>query len=198
MAVVDIRNRTNAGLGLGGDAGDNGLAIMGAGNRMDAGLALRENVRDDGLVVIDNVLAARDDELAVDNDGSAAKIGKRMDINDRLDVQAGNQADTRPGNRPDTDLMMTTTDDIRIDLIKDFNNSILVFVSAKLSCIVPDKHAMDSSVRILVNVIHNPFKNLTPLSLALPFSPLLLFLPAPTTCSNFGNIPITFIYFILI
>lgn len=195
---MGIRNRTNAGLGLGGDAGDNGLAIVGAENRMDAGLALRENVRDDGLVVIDNILAARDDGLAVDNDGSVAKIGKRIDIDDRLDARAGNQADTRPGNRPDTDLIMTTTDDIRADLIKNFNNSIPVFVSAELSCIVPDKHAMDSSVQILANVINNPFKNLTPLSLALPFSFLLLFLPAPLTCSNFGNIPITFIYYILI
>lgn len=37
------------------------------------------------------------------------------------------------------------TDDIRVDLINDFNNGVSVIVSAKLSCIVPDKHAMDSS-----------------------------------------------------
>lgn len=149
-------------------------------------------------VVMDNVLAARDNVLAVDNNGLTARIGKRTDINNRLDVQAGNQADTRLGNRPDTDLIMTTTDDIRADLIKNFNNNILILVSAKLSCIVLNKHSIDSSIRILANVINHLFENLTPLLLALSFSPFFLSLPALTTYSNFGNISTTFIYYILI
>lgn len=86
---------------------------------------------------------------------------------------------------------------IKVDLIKDFTNGVLVVVSAKLFRIVLDKHTIDSSARILANVINNLFKDLSPLLMALLFSLLLLFLPAPTT-GNSCNISTTFTYYILI
>ncbi len=198
-AVVGTGNRTGAGSGLGGDAGDDRSAIVSAGNRTGAGSALGEDVGDDGSVVVDDRLAAGDDRLAVGDDGSAADddrlavgIGKKMDVDDGSDARAGNQSD---GRRPDADLILTTTGDIRTDLIKDFNNSVPLIVLAESSRIVPDKYAMDSPARILADVINNTFGDLSPLLMDLPSSPLFPSLLAP---ANSGNIPTTFIYYMLI
>ncbi len=90
-AKTTAGNRTDAGSGLGGDARDNGSAVVDAGNRTDVGLALGGDVEEDGSVVVDDGLAARDnrlaarddrlavgdDGLAVDNDRSAAGIDKK-------------------------------------------------------------------------------------------------------------------------
>lgn len=61
-------NRIDARLDLGGDVGDDELAIVSAGNRTNAGSALRGDVEDDRLVVVVDGLATRDDGLAVDVD----------------------------------------------------------------------------------------------------------------------------------
>lgn len=187
MVVIGVGNRTDTRSGLRKDARDYGSAIVGAGNRMDARSTLGGDagdnesvVVDDGLTARDDGLAARDNGLAVDNDGSVV-----------------NQGDAGPGNGPDADLIMTTTIDIRADLIQDFNNGVSIVILARLSCIVPNKHAMDSSARIFADVINNLFRDMSPFSMTLPSSLLLFSLPASTT-SNSGNIPTTFIYYILI
>ena len=41
---------------------------------------------------------------------------------------------------------MTTTGNIKADLIKNFNNGISIIILIELSCIVSDKHAIDSSI----------------------------------------------------
>ncbi len=199
LAVVGAENRTGAESGPRGDAGDNGSAVISAGNRTGAGSALGGDVGDDGLVVVDDELAvgddgsaAGDDGLAADDDGSAVGIDKRMDVNDGSDTQAIYQLD---GNRLDADLILTTTGDIRADLIQDFNNGVSLVVLAKSSRIVPDKHAMDSPTRILTNVINNLFGDLFLLSMALVSSPFVPFLPTP---GNSGNILTTFINYMLI
>lgn len=169
---------------------------MGAEDRTDAESGHKRNTRDDGSavvgknngpVVVDNRLAAEDnrsaagdDGLAIDNNGSAA-----------------NQANVGPGNELDTDLIMTTIGDIRVDLIKDFNNGIPLVLSDKLSRMIPDKNIIDSSARIFADVINNLFENMSPFLIVLPSSSLLLSLPASTT-GNSGNISITFIYYMLI
>ncbi len=165
-------NRTGAGSALGGDVGDDESVVV-----------------DDGLAAGDDGSAAGDDGSAADDDGSAVRIGKKMDVDDGSDARASNQLD---GNKPDADL---TTGDIRADLIQDFNNGVPLVVSAESSRIVLDKHAMDSPARILADVINNLFGDLSPLLMALPSSPLLPFLSA---LDNSGNIPTTFIYYMLI
>ncbi len=92
---------------------------------------------------------------------------------------------------------MTTTGDIRTELIKDFNNGVPVVVLFVLSCIIPDNYVIDFSAQILADVIKNLFRDLSPLLMALPSSPLFPSLPALTT-NNCGNIPTTFIYYMLI
>ncbi len=114
-----------------------------------------------------------------------------------MDAEPDNEPEAESGNGPDADLIMITTGDIRVDLIKDFNNGVSVVVLAKLSCIVLVKHTMDSLGRILTNVINNSFGDLSPLLMALPSFLLLSLLPTPTT-SNFSNIPTIFIYYMLI
>lgn len=175
-----------------------------AGNRTDAGSALGKDVRENGLVIVDDRLAGRDNELAVgdygfsvDNDKLAAKIGKKMDVDDKSNSQAGNQVDIRTSNRPNADLIMITIVDIKADLIKDFNNGVLVVVLTELSYIIPDKYAIYSSAWILDNIIHNLFGNLSPFLMALSFSPLLFPLFTLIT-SNFGNLSTIFIYYMLI
>lgn len=206
-------NGTDAGLGLGGDAGDNWLAIVGAEedvgdkgvrNRTDARLAFGEDVGDNRLVVVDNGLIAGndgltigDDGLFVDNDELVAGISKKIDVDDGSDTWVGNQADARPGNELNADLIMIITGDIRANLIKDFNIGVLVVVLAELSHIVPNKHAIDSSAQIFANVINILFGNLSLLWITLPSSLLFAPLLAPTT-SNSGNIPTIFIYYMLI
>lgn len=145
---MSVKNRTGTRSGPRKDVGDDRSAVVSAKNRTGARSALREDVKEDRLVVMDDKLAteedgsaAGDNGSAADNDGSAIKISKRMDVDDGLDAQASNQLD---GNRQDADLILTTMGDIRADLIKDFNNIVLLVVSAKSSRIVPDKHAMDS------------------------------------------------------
>lgn len=88
-----------------------------------------------------------------------------------------------------------TMGDIRVDLIKIFNNGVLLVVLAKSSCIVSDKYAMDFPTQILANVINNLFRDLSSLLMALLSSFLFLSLPAP---GNSGYILITFIYYMLI
>lgn len=164
LAVISAGNRTGIRSDPERDVGDDGLAVIDAGNRIGAGSALGRDVRDDGLVVVDDELAirddglaARDDRSATDDDGLVAKIDKKMDVDDRLDTRASNQLN---GNRSDVDLIITITGDIKADLIKDLNNGVLVVVSAKLSRIVPDKHAMNSPIRILADIINNLFGDL--------------------------------------
>lgn len=89
------------------------------------------------------------------------------------------------------------TSDMKANLIKDYNNGVLIVILTKLSHIIPDKHAIDSSARILANIINNCFRDLFPFSMALLFSPLLPSLAVPTT-DNFGNTLITFTYYMLI
>ncbi len=114
-------------------------------------------------------------------------------MDDRLDAaRSSNQSDS---NRPDANLIFTTTGDIRVDLIKDFNNGVPLVVSVESSRIVSDKHVIDFPARILANVINNPFGDLSALSMALTSSPLFPSLPAP---GNSGNILTTFIYYMLI
>lgn len=209
-AIVGAGNRMGAGLGLKGDARDDRSTVGSTKNRTGIRLALGRDVRDDRSVVVDDGLAAkkdgsatennelaadddklatRDDGLAADNNRSAIEIDKRIDVDDGSDTRANNQSDS---NRPDADW---TIGDIRADLIQDFNNGILLVFLAKLSRIIFNKHPMDSPIRILTNVINNPFRDMSPLSMALPYSPLLLSLPAP---GNSGNIPTTIIYSMLI
>ncbi len=99
-------NGTDVRSGIGRDVGDDELAIMSvggdagddsAGNRTNAGSALGGDAGDNGLVVGDDKLAdgddrlaARDDGSSIDNDGSVARIGKRTDVDDGSDTQAGN------------------------------------------------------------------------------------------------------------
>ncbi len=90
-----------------------------------------------------------------------------------------------------------TIGDIKTDLIKDFNNSVPVVVSAKLSYIILDKNTIDSSARILANIINNFFRNLSPFLMVLSSSSLLTFLPSLTT-DNSDKILITFTYYMLI
>lgn len=133
-------------------------------------------------------MAAKDDRLAAENDRLAVDV----------DGLATNQADVGPRNQLNTDLIMTTTSDIRVDPIKNFNNGALVVVSDKLSRIVTDKYAIDYSAWILVNIINNLFADLSPFSMALLSFPFLSSLLASTT-GNFGNIlTATFIYYMLI
>lgn len=189
-------NRTDVKSGRGGDAGDNGLADVGARDRTDAGSGCGVDNRDDGSAVMggDNGPVVVEDGLAAEDDGSVAgDDGSAVDD----DASAANQADAGPGNEPDADLIMTITGNIRADLMKDFNNGVPLVVSDKLSHIVPDKHVIDSSAQILANVINNLFGNLSPLLMALPSSLLLPSLPTSTT-GNFGNISTTFIYYMLI
>lgn len=141
LAVVGVRNRTGTELDPGRDTKDDGLAVMNAENRTNTGLALEGDIRDDGLVGMNDRLAVRDDRLAIDNDKSAVGIDKKMEIDDRSDIWVGNQLD---GNIPNLDLILTIMGDIKANLIKDFNNSVPLVVSAKSSCIVLDKHAIDS------------------------------------------------------
>lgn len=56
------------------------------------------------MVTGDHGLAARDHGLFVGNNKSAAKIGKKTDVNDGLNARAGNQVDARPDNKPDVGL----------------------------------------------------------------------------------------------
>lgn len=181
-------NRTNAGSGFKRDAKVNKLVVMGARNRTDAGSGLEGNVEDNGLTVVDDRLAAGDDRLGIDSNRLAAEIGKRRDVDDRLDAKTRNQADAKPGNKLNADLIMNNarhwdTEDIgsiRADLIKNFNNGVLVVVLAKLYSIVSDKYVMNFSAQIFGNPINNPFGNLSLFSMALPSSFLLLLcLPQP-------------------
>ncbi len=55
---MGVENRTGAGLGLGGDVGDNRLAVVSIGNRMGTGSVLRGDVGDNGSVVLDDGLVA--------------------------------------------------------------------------------------------------------------------------------------------
>ncbi len=128
---MGARNRTSAGSDPGGDVGDDGSAVVSARNRTGARSASGGDVRDDGLVVVDDGLATGDDGLAADNDGLAADDDGSAADNDRSAVGIGKRMDMMTGN-------------IRVDLIKDFNNGVPLVVSAKSSRIVPDKHAMDS------------------------------------------------------
>ncbi len=191
-AVMRAENKTGDGSGPRGDVGDDRSAVVSARNRTGAGSALKGDVGDDRSLVVDDGLAAGDDGSPADDDGLAVRIDKRIDVDDELGARAGNQLDS---NRPDADLILTTMGDIRADLIKDFNNSVLPVVSVESSCIVLDKYVIDSPARILANVINNPFGDLSSLSMALPSSPLLPSLPAP---GNSDNIPTTFIYYMLI
>ena len=68
-----------------------------AGNKTNAGLALRGNVGDDRLVIMDNRLAARDDRLVVGDDGLfvdnarlTTEICKRINMDNESEVQVGN------------------------------------------------------------------------------------------------------------
>ncbi len=186
---MGARNRTGAGSGPGGDVGADGSAVVSAGNKTGAGSAPGGDAGDDGSVVVDDGLAAGDDGSAVGDDGSAADDDGSAADNDG---SAANDDESAVGIGKRMD---TTTGDIRTDLIKDFNNGVPLVVSTELSCIVPDKHAMDSPARILAEVINNPFEDISPLSMALSFSPL----PPPLPASgNSGNIPTTFIYYMLI
>lgn len=181
MAVLSTVNRTNAGSGLGGD------------------------VRDARLAIVDNKSVAGDNRLAVGDNGSTTRINKKTDVDNRLNAQAGNQADAGSGNRSDADLILNNagqqdvedTGYIRADLIKNFNNGVPIIVSAKLSRIVPDKYIMDFSAWILADVINNPFGDLSPFSMALPSFLSLLSLPTLTT-GNLSNILTTFRYYKLI
>lgn len=197
LAVVGAESRIDTWLGLKRDVGDDRLAVMGAGNKMGAETAFRGDVGDDRLVVVDDGLAIGDDRSAVDNDKLAAGIGKRIDVDNESEIQTSNQSDAGLGNRLDADLIMTTTGDIRADLIKNFNNGVPIVVLVKLSRIVPDKHAMDFPTWILANVINNPLRDLFPLLMALSSYLFLSSLPTSTT-DNSGNIPTTFIYYIFI
>ena len=92
---------------------------------------------------------------------------------------------------------MTTIDNIRANLIKNFNNDILIVVSAELSYIVSNKHVMDSSDQIFADIINNLFGNLSFFSIFLPSSFFFSSLPASTT-GNSGNIPTIFISYMFI
>lgn len=92
-------NRTDIESGLGEDARDNRLTIMGiredtedesVGNRTDAGSALREDIGDNKLAIVDDKLAFGDDGLAtrdnkssVDNDKLIIKIDKITNVDNR-------------------------------------------------------------------------------------------------------------------
>lgn len=88
----------SAGSGIGGDAGvvhdrlaaSNDRLVAVAGNRRDAGLGLGGNVGDDVSVIVDDRLAAKNNELVVDNDRSAARIGNRVDVDDESNARASN------------------------------------------------------------------------------------------------------------
>lgn len=76
-------------MGLGGDVGDDGSAVVGIRNRTGAGSALRGDVGNNKSVVVDDRLAVRndgsavgDDGSAIDNDGLATGINKRMNMDD--------------------------------------------------------------------------------------------------------------------
>lgn len=204
LVVIGAGNKTDTGFGLGKNVEDNRSAVVNAEKKTDVGLALKGDVRDDGLVVVDDGFAIRDDKsiirndgLAVDNDRLVARIGKKTDIDNESNTRVGNQADAGPGNGPDADLIITTTGDIKVDLIKNFNNGVLVVVLAKLSCIILDKLVMDFSARIFTNIINNLFRDLFPFSKIISSFSLLPFLSTPTT-GNFDNILTTFIYYMLI
>lgn len=80
--------------------------------------------------------------------------------------------DAGPGNGSDADLIINNTGqqdakdtgDIRVDLIKNFNNGVPIIFLAELSRIIPDKHVMDFSAQILADVINNPFGDLSHLT----------------------------------
>lgn len=205
-AVVDGA-RSN----IGGDAEVvNDRWVAGAGYRTDARSSLGEDTGDDELTAVVDEPTTEDDESAIDDDGLAVGIGKRMDVDDGSNNRTGNQANAGPdigenvgvgsldsgsGNGLDADLIIDNAGqrdvedigDIRDDLIKDFNNSISVVVLAKLSYIVLNKHVIDSSARILANVINNLFENLSPFSIALPSSPRLSSLPYLHTSLTFNS-----------
>ena len=92
---------------------------------------------------------------------------------------------------------MMTTGNIKANLIKDFNNNIPIIVLAKIFCIILDKHTIDSSARILSNIINNLFGDLFLFLIALPSFLFLSFLLALTN-GNSDNILTIFIYYILI
>lgn len=58
----------------------------GVGNRTDVGLSLRRDTGDDGLSILNDRLAVRDDKSAIDNDESAAEIVKRTDVDNGSDA----------------------------------------------------------------------------------------------------------------
>lgn len=79
-------NRMDASSSFEKNARNNELAVVATGNRMDTELALGEDVRKNRLIIVDDRLATRDDRSAVGDDGLAAKIGKRTDIDDGSDA----------------------------------------------------------------------------------------------------------------
>lgn len=64
---------------------DNRSAI-GAKNRKNTSLGLKKDAKDHRLTIVDDKLAAENNKLAINNNRSAAKIDKKIDINDRLDI----------------------------------------------------------------------------------------------------------------
>lgn len=189
-------NRTDIGSGCRKDARDNGLAVIGARNRSDAGFNCKGDTRDNGLTVVggDNGSIVIDNRIAIKDDGLTAG-DNRLTVDNVGSIT--NQTDARLGNKLDADLIMMSISNIRVDLIKVFNNGVFLIILDKLFCIISDKHVRDFSSRIFADVINNLFEDMFPLFIALFCSSLFLFLPASTT-SNFGNIPTTFIYYMLI
>ena len=82
LAVINIRNRTHIRSGLTKNTKDDRLAIIGIRHKTNTKLGLGKNAKNDGLVIINDRLAAKEDrfvagdnDLTIDNDGSATDIG---------------------------------------------------------------------------------------------------------------------------
>lgn len=68
LAIMSSGNRTNARSDLGKNVGDDRSAVIGTKNRINTRSGLEENTRNNKLVVVNNRLATRDNESAAGDD----------------------------------------------------------------------------------------------------------------------------------